>query len=205
MKVEVIEEMGRKSVMRDFHKPMKIKSRGWKRHTLKSLIKAIKKGDDHGKSERLLLVSLEITAPRDVWHELETYTVGVIKGSSESTMYTLLKELDRARSDVDLVPLFHKDTPFNSIKTFFKIYLSLEGVSNKSKRTILKKALPEGFLQARTRVFTYQTLRRMYHQRKYHLLPWWNEFFSELIPQLKEKELILETWDLKDNHRNLLL
>ena len=44
----------------------------------------------------------------------------------------------------------------------------------------------------------------MYHQRKYHKNPWWNNFFTELIPQLEEQELIEATWDLKDEHRKLI-
>ena len=207
MIVKVIEESGRKTVMRDLHRPVKGQSKGWEHHTLKSLIRLIKRGDEHGKAERLLLVNTEITASRDLWQELETYTVGVIKGNSESTMYTLLKELEKANTYSDLLYLFDKETPKLSILTFFDIYkenVALNTPINKL-RNILKKSLPEGFLQTRTRIFSYQTLRRMYHQRKYHKLEWWDDFFSELIPQLKEKVLVLETWDLKEHHKNLIV
>ena len=203
--VKVIEEFGRKTVMRDIHRPVKGKSKGWENHSLQTLIRLVKKGDEHGKAERLLLVSLEITAPRYIWQEFDTYTVGVIKGNSESTMYTLLKELEKARYSTDLEYLFCIDTPVYAMDMMFDLYKNLKGIYPKNKlRKIIKASLPEGFLQTRTRIISYQTLRRMYHQRKNHLLPWWDEFFTELLPQLREKELILATWNLKPKHKNQL-
>lgn len=209
MIVKVIEESGRETVMRDLHRPVKGQSKGWENHTLKSLIKLIRRGDEHGKAERLLQVNTEITAPRFIWQELDTYNVGVIKGNSESTMYTLLKELEEVKQSGNIVKfmqMFDKNTPVISVETLLEVYKrASEEFDNRILRVIIKEALPEGFLQTRTRIFSYQTLRRMYHQRKYHKLEWWDDFFSELIPQLKEKELIKATWNLKDNHRNLLL
>ena len=205
MIVKVIEESGRKTVMRDLHRPVKGQSKGWGNHTLKSLIRLIKRGDEHGKAERLLQVNTEISAPRFIWQELDTYNVGVIKGNSESTMYTLLKELESAKDWTYLLPLFYSGGNSKSVKTLFDTYKAVKHTLKKDRlRVLMKSILPEGFLQTRTRIFSYQTLRRMYHQRKYHLLPWWNEFFSELIPQLKEKVLVLETWDLKEHHRKLI-
>ena len=58
----------------------------------------------------------------------------------------------------------------------------------------IKKNLPEGFLQTRVRAFSYQTLRRMWNQRKDHRLSWWSKFFKELKPQLQHQNIIKETW-----------
>ena len=204
MIVEKIEESGRKTVMRDIHRPIKGKSKGWDNHSLQTLIKLIKRGDEHGKAERLLLVNLEITAPRYIWQEFDTYNVGVIKGNSESTMFTLLKELEN--NDVEsILELFDNDAPFAPIETLIKVYENSKKVLSKDRlRLNIKTSLPESFLQTRTRIISYQTLRRMYNQRKNHKLEWWNDFFVELIPQLNEKELILETWNLKAYHKNIL-
>ena len=198
MIVKKIEECGKLSVQEAIHLPVNGKSKGWEDHTLKTLIRLIKKGDEHGKSERLLLVSLKITAPRYIWQELDTYTVGMIPGSSTSTMYTLLNTLEKAEKYNDLIELFEENTDYYVISTFFNTYQYWKDEKNKNELiNYLKKVLPEGFLQTRVRKFTYQTLRRMYNQRKNHRLEWWKNFFHELIPQLNEQLLIKETWDIK--------
>lgn len=40
----------------------------------------------------------------------------------------------------------------------------------------MKGALTEGTMQKRVQVFSYQTLRRIYYQRRSHRLPHWREF-----------------------------
>lgn len=51
-----------------------------------------------------------------------------------------------------------------------------------------KAGLTEGTMQKRVQMFSYQTLRRMYFQRKNHRLPQWKEFcaFVENLPLAKE-------------------
>ena len=141
--VKVIEECGRKTVMRDIHRPVKGVSKGWENHSLQTLIRLVKKGDEHGKAERLLLASLEITAPRYIWQEFDTYTVGVIKGNSESTMYTLLKELERAKYSTDLEYLFYIDTPVYAMDMIFDLYKMLMGDYQKQVSLIPKANLME--------------------------------------------------------------
>jgi len=187
--VEVIEESGKVSVMRAIHLPVNGKSKGWHNHSEKTLIKMIKRGDEHSKTERLLVAYLEITAPRDIWSELDTYTVGVIPGSSESTMYTLIKTLKKGG---DLTPLFTANTSPKAIAALIDAFEDNRDADNLIE--IVKDNLPEGFLQKRVRAFSYQALRRMYKQRKNHRLPWWGKFFKELIPQLDHQQIIKETW-----------
>jgi hypothetical protein len=40
----------------------------------------------------------------------------------------------------------------------------------------MKDALPEGTMQKRVQMFSYQTLRRIYFQRRDHRLPHWHSF-----------------------------
>lgn len=40
----------------------------------------------------------------------------------------------------------------------------------------IKEILPTSFIQKRIQVFSYQTLKRIYHQRKNHRLPMWHDF-----------------------------
>ena len=55
-------------------------------HLLSTLIK---RGDEHSKCIRGLLVYAEITAPLMIWSELDTYHIGTDRLSSSSTMHTI--------------------------------------------------------------------------------------------------------------------
>lgn len=52
----------------------------------------------------------------------------------------------------------------------------------------IKELLPESFIQKRIQVFSYQTLRRIYFQRRNHRLPVWHEFceWIESLPYASE-------------------
>lgn len=58
---------------------------------LKLLSTLVKRGAEHSKSIRGLVVYAEIDAPRMFWQEFDTYRIGVEKLSSESTMHTISK------------------------------------------------------------------------------------------------------------------
>lgn len=47
----------------------------------------VKRGDEHSKSVRGLIVYAEINAPRYFWQEMDTYKIGSERLSSESTMH----------------------------------------------------------------------------------------------------------------------
>lgn len=115
----------------------------------------VKRGDEHAKVVRGLIVYAEINAPRYFWSEMDTYYIGSQRLSSESTMHIQ----GRGLSTEELVAM--------------------------------KETLPEGTMQRRIQYFSYQTLRRIYHQRHDHRLPHWRKF-CEWIEKLPfAKELIL--------------
>lgn len=100
----------------------------------------IKRGDEHSKVLRGVMVWCEINAPRYWWVEMDTYRVGAERLSSESTMHIQGKGM----SEEELIEF--------------------------------KEHLEEGHMQKRIWVFSYQTLRRIYFQRKEHRLPQWRMF-----------------------------
>lgn len=119
----------------------------------KALISAlVKRGDEHAKVLRGVMVWCEITAPRYVHQEIDTYRVGCERLSSESTMHIEGKGL----SEEELIQM--------------------------------KENLPEGHMQKRIWVFSYQTLRRIYFQRRNHRLPQWRKFceWIESLPFAKD-------------------
>lgn len=122
---------------------------------LKLMSTLIKRGDEHAKAIRGLIVYAEINAPRYWWQEMDTYKIGAERLSSESTMHIQGKGL----------------TTEELIK--------------------MKEELKEGTMQKRVEYFSYQTLRRIYVQRRNHRLPHWHKF-CEWIERLPfSKELIL--------------
>lgn len=60
---------------------------------LQLLSTLVKRGDEHSKCLRGLIVYAEINAPRYFWQEMDTYKVGAERLSSESTMHIQGKAL----------------------------------------------------------------------------------------------------------------
>lgn len=115
----------------------------------------VKRGDEHAKVVRGIMVYAEINAPRYWWQEMDTYRVGTDRLSSESTMHIQGKGM----SEEELVRM--------------------------------KSELTEGTMQKRVQVFSYQTLRRIYIQRKNHRLPHWRLFCDWIKGLPFAKDLIL--------------
>lgn len=109
--------------------------------------KLVKRGDEHAKVLRGVVVWCEINAPRYFYQELDKYRIGCECLSSESTMHIQGKGL----AEDELVEM--------------------------------KENLTEGTMQKRVWMFSYQTLRRIYFQRKNHRLPQWR-IFCEWIEKL---------------------
>ena len=116
----------------------------------------VKRGDEHSKVVRGLIVYAEINAPRYWWVEMDTYKIGAERLSSESTMHIQGRGL------------------------------------NTDELVKMKEELKEGTMQRRVQYFSYQTLRRIYYQRKVHRLPHWHEFceWIETLPFAKELILV---------------
>lgn len=112
----------------------------------------VKRGDEHAKVLRGVIVWAEINAPRYFWQEMDRYSVGACCLSSESTMHIQ----GRGLAEDELVEM--------------------------------KENLPEGTMQKRVWMFSYQTLRRIYFQRRNHRLPQWRKFceWIETLPFANE-------------------
>lgn len=112
----------------------------------------IKRGDEHAKVMRGIMVWAEIEAPIWFYRELETYRIGRERLASESTMH-----------------------------------IECRGLSGEELEKA-KDEIPMGHIQKTVDVFSYQTLRRIYAQRKNHRLPAWHQFceWIETLPFAKE-------------------
>ena len=150
----------------------------------------IKKGSVHCKFQRGITAWFHINMPRSIWSELDTYSVGVDMISSESTMYTLIKEC------LDVTPdMFVDYTPPMVVLQFaedVEFLAALHGGRKNIPIHVIKSCLPEGWLQARNRGFSYQCLASMYRDRKDHRMPEWGQVICPAIENLPYfRELIL--------------
>lgn len=122
----------------------------------------VKRGDEHSKVVRGLIVYAEISAPIWFYRELETYKIGRERLSCESTMHCECRglsgeELEKAKDEI-----------------------------------------PMGHIQKTVDYFSYQTLRRIYIQRRNHRLPMWKDFCKWIETLPFADELIL--YALKDDN-----
>lgn len=115
----------------------------------------IKRGDEHSKAVRAIVVYVEIEAPVWFYRELETYRIGRERLSCESTMHCECK-----------------------------------GLSGEELEEA-KDAIPMGHIQKTCDMVSYQTLRRIYVQRRNHRLPMWHKFCAWIESLPFAKELIL--------------
>ena len=160
----------------------------------KLAISLVKKGPVHAKFQRGITAWFHINMPRSVWTELDTYSVGVDMISSESTMYTLKKETVDIKDEmfVDYTPKWVIEQYRANVARLIEEYGSIKD----TPLEILKSLLPEGWLQARNRGFSYQCLASMYHYRKDHRMPEWREVICPTIEKLPYfRELILGELD----------
>lgn len=136
-----------------------------KKVAVAALARLVAKGDEHAKLLRQVVAWLEIRAPRYWFQQLATYYAGA-EMYSGSTMRTLLREKPTLDSFVEQV----------SSHTYRAFRESLVP----GHITEAKANLPEGYLQTRLVMCSYQMLRRVWLQRRKHKLGEWHEFIEIL-------------------------
>lgn len=157
--------------------------------------KLIKGGSEHRKFLRQVFVSVDITTPRYIWAEFDTYSVGVTKNSC-STIHKL-KDYPITEEMFGLDYIDEFDSNFIShLDTLRCLYNKTKDIKYFRK---LKQLLPESFLQKRTVTFNYEVLRNIYFQRRKHKLSEWSEDFVEWIKSLPyAKELIMYRGEINE-------
>jgi len=143
----------------------------------------INAGTEHCKFLRQIHVWVDLTLPRYIWSEFDTYKFNTV--NSCSTMHTIHRRL-----------LTQED---------FESHIGIEQIGYLNDLIALKKAgdidnhyfihtiknnLPEGFLQKRTVSTNYAELINIYHQRKSHKLDQWHKI-CEWIEQLPYMSIFL--------------
>lgn len=166
--------------------------------------KNVNLGLGHNKFLESIIAWIEITAPRFMWSEIDTYRL--MTKQSDSTMHTLLKEenisLRLCNSVVlpkeDSLTKEQKDELTSIMYDLEQLFCNYGSIVNRLRLSILpesfklhiaKSGLPETWEQTRVLCVSYKTLKNMYEQRKNHKLVLWRAI-CEQLKQLPYSEWI---------------
>ena len=147
-----------------------------------------KAGDDHGKFARMLIVSVDITAPFYWWKEFDTYKVGTVANSC-STMHKIHDK------EFTMDDFSHEHLLTGSM---FQLHRTVDLLNEAREEFIETKdkvywwqmiqLLPASYNQKRTVQLNYQVLKNIYFARKNHKLDEWHKLceWIENLPYFKE-------------------
>jgi len=149
--------------------------------------KLTKAGSEHCKFLRQIHVWVDLTLPRFIHSELDTYHYNT--KNSTSTMHTIHK---RKLTQDDFEYEIHEGT-LSHINHLIEMKMDDKLCSDEFIHTI-KNELPEGFLQKRTIDTNYAELLNIYRQRKNHRLTQWHTIcdWIEQLPYFKELTGIID-------------
>lgn len=145
------------------------------RDLAESLAKA---GPPHCKHLRMIQVWAEIWAPRFWWQEFDTNRIGVEKVSC-STMHKLTsRPLSREDFAWD-----GKESDLDDLIRWLNLRIQAHNTARTAEEKerafrVLKESLPEGYIQRRTVMMSYQALRNICEQRRGHRLREWQQFID---------------------------
>ena len=146
-------------------------------------------GSTHAKYRRMIMVSLDVTAPLYWWKEMDTYKVGTVCDSC-STMHKIQAK------EFSLEDFSHEHLTEDSRKVLDTVveWLNHEREefrewNDKEDWWQMIQLLPSSYNQRRTLLLNYEVLSRMYHDRREHKLDEWR-LFCQWIEHLPHSELI---------------
>ena len=151
-------------------------------------------GPEHRKWNRMVTVTMDITAPLYWWKEYDTYKVGTVANSC-STMHKIqAKEFEMSDFSVE-----HMEEDTKLIMNVVIAELNLNRASfNKTKDKKywwnMIQLLPTSYNQKRTVHLNYEVLGTIYHQRRHHKLDEWH-VFCDTIKTLPYSEFITREFE----------
>ena len=165
---------------------------------MKLALNLIKGGTEHSKFRRMIQIQAEVSMPRYIWSEWDTYKISTVS-NSESTMHKLLNNKNPITENqfyfgeegTDLYKITRSDV-LPIIEELECLRLQYMGdkptIFTKNQLLILaKRMLPECFIQTRVWCANYETLANMYNQRVKHphrLKEEWVDCFGEWVKSL---------------------
>ena len=135
-------------------------------------------GPEHRKWNRMVTVTMDITAPLYWWKEFDTYKVGTVANSC-STMHRIqAKKFEMSDFSVEHL---------RSLRVMHEVIDELNFYRDKFNKSKNKddwwemiQLLPTSYNQKRTVHLNYEVLGTIYHQRRHHKLDEWVEFCNTI-------------------------
>ena len=151
-------------------------------------------GPEHRKWNRMVTVTMDITAPLYWWKEYDTYKVGTVANSC-STMHKIQAK------EFTLDDFSYEHLNKISIEVLKNVILALNearqdfiGYKEKEYWWQMIQLLPTSYNQKRTVHLNYEVLGTIYHQRRHHKLDEWVEF-CDIIKTLPYSEFITREFE----------
>lgn len=141
-------------------------------------------GTDHRKFMRMIVVSLDITAPLYWWKEYDTYKVGTVANSC-STMHKI------AAKPFEIADFSHEHLVGKSMAALKIVLDALNherdcylATKDKDCWWQMIQLLPSSYNQRRTVMLNYEVLANIYKSRRNHKLDEWHAFcdWIETLP-----------------------
>ena len=153
-------------------------------------------GPEHRKWNRMVTVTMDITAPLYWWKEYDTYKVGTVANSC-STMHKIqAKKFEMSDFSVEHL---------RSLRVMHEIIDELNFYRDKFNKDKKKEdwwemiqLLPTSYNQKRTVHLNYEVLGTMYHQRRHHKLDEWQVFCDTLEMLIPYGEFITKDFGDKN-------
>ena len=147
-------------------------------------------GPEHRKWNRMVTVTMDITAPLYFFKEWDTYKVATVANSC-STMH----KIQAKEFDLDDFSCEHlNQSSINTLKLVIEQLNIARDAFNYSKDKNwwwqMIQLLPSSYNQKRTVHLNYETLGAMYRQRKHHKLTEWVDFCKAMKEELPYSEFI---------------
>ena len=149
-------------------------------------------GPEHRKWNRMVTVTMDITAPLYFFKEYDTYKVGTVANSC-STMHKIqAKKFEMSDFSVEHL---------RSLRVMHEVIDELNFYRNKFNKDKKKEdwwemiqLLPTSYNQKRTVHLNYEVLGTIYHQRRHHKLDEWH-VFCDMIKTLPYSEFITREFE----------
>ena len=149
-------------------------------------------GPEHRKWNRMVTVTMDITAPLYWWKEYDTYKVGTVTNSC-STMHKIqAKKFEMSDFSVEHL---------RSLRVMHEVIDELNFYRDKFNKDKKKEdwwemiqLLPTSYNQKRTVHLNYEVLGTIYHQRRHHKLDEWH-VFCDMIKILPYSEFITREFE----------
>ena len=151
-------------------------------------------GSEHRKWNRMVTVTMDITAPLYFFKEYDTYKVGTVANSC-STMHKIqAKKFEMSDFSVEHLDGIASETfklVINELNLNRKLF---NETKDKKYWWNMIQLLPTSYNQKRTVHLNYEVLGTIYHQRRHHKLDEWH-VFCDMIKTLPYSEFITREFE----------